>query len=224
MRICSFKALLALLFIGIPLQVAHTNPFNNSAPYYVGAFGGVSITGSADFEVVGFAPVTEAEVNLDTGFITGFVAGKYVTNRTRFELELAVTRNDVEDVTFSTGSLSATAPLPAGLSLDVTQYAAFANIWQEFEIPKILGVVIYPFVGGGVGIALSDIDAQFDGITLSDNSTNFAFQFGAGITAPWAIGSPVDLEFSYRLRGLLDSDLNGPLLTHNLLAGARYKF
>ena len=221
---CSLKTIVTLLFLVISSQIGHSNPFNNTAPFYVGALGGVSVSGSVDFEVVGFAPVTEAEVNLDTGFIAGFVAGKYVTKTTRLELELAVSRNDVEDVTFSAGSLSATVPLPAGLSLDVTQYTAFANVWQEFEIPKILNVVIYPFVGGGAGIALSDIDAQFSGITLSDNSTNFAFQFGAGITAPWAIGSPVDLEFSYRLRGVLDGDFDGPLVTHNVLAGVRYKF
>lgn len=198
-------------------------PFKSAAPYYLGAFGGASIAGSADLDASGLGPTIGAELDLETGFLIGLTVGKFVRKSTRVEAEFAIQKNSLDDLTISSGALSTSLPL----SGDLKQYTIFANVWQDLPFPKVLNIVVNPFIGGGIGVSFRDLELGlpgFPGITASDSDTNLAFQFGAGLNFPWSVGSPVDLELSYRLRGLVDDALDGPLITHNLLGGLKYKF
>lgn len=86
------------------------------------------------------------------------------------------------------------------------------------------------FVGGGVGVARTDVSSVFAGPWLDDSDTGFAWQAIAGVRAP--ISDNWDVGLKYRFFnadsvGLVDQrgfDVDGRYRSHSLLGTLTYNF
>jgi opacity protein-like surface antigen len=93
---------------------------------------------------------------------------------------------------------------------------------------------VQPYIGGGLGMALADVNVQFNppaGGGLDDTAFGFAGQLGAGVK--FAVGDSFDVDIGYRFKAVSevvilgnDGDYNGKgsFYAQVLQAGASLKF
>jgi len=97
----------------------------------------------------------------------------------------------------------------AGLSLPVTgtahTYAVMANVLFDMDIGQNW---VYPYIGGGVGYAWTNLhDVRFPGaFSVGGTSGNFAYQAIAGAALPIAPVVGLSLTLEYRFLGTLGGD------------------
>lgn len=79
---------------------------------------------------------------------------------------------------------------PEAVKLNVSQWTVMGNIWLDKPIADDLLV----YVGGGLGAAGTDL--QLPILAATGTSTNFAYQFGTGLT--YQLTDGIELDAGYR--------------------------
>ncbi len=150
--------------------------------FYVSGFIGASFADDNTFEgvVSGASPVVD--LDYDTGFFLGGAIGKQLGDfgpgSLRGELELSYLQNDIDELNF-TGNAAAPDAIIGDAEFSSVNLAA--NFLLDFPTSGILT----PYIGGGLGIAFTDIEAAYvPGPRLDDSDTNFLLQGIVGVSAP----------------------------------------
>lgn len=155
---------------------------------------------------------------------TGLVETGYrFANGFRLGAELGYTSHSVQDIVGGpTGRLGGTGDLAALSLMGVAYY--------DFNA----GGKVRPFIGGGLGLLRSELDAVGPTLALGNNLNDdtdsaFAWQLGAGLG--YAFSPNVELTFGYRYLAAngLDADTGRPTFdydysSHSVLVGLRYVF
>lgn len=136
-------------------------------------FGGITNVDDVDYD---YGPYT-AEVSVDSGFVIGGALGMNSGNWT-FEGELAHRSADLDQLSVG--------PYHIDVDGDVSATSLMANAWYNFPTGGSWGF----YAGGGAGFAQADVEIE----GYSDDSTEFAWQLGAGINMrtqsgfAWGVG------------------------------------
>ncbi len=183
---------------------------------YVGVFGG--FVPGTEF---GFEDDTDVSaVRTKDGFSVGGVLGTEILPMLRGELELSYWKLKARDRT-QDGNDTPTAN-PGTIEAVVTM----ANLWKEFG--PIAGALV-PYLGGGVGLAYTDMDLTTDDAVKGDD-LSMAGQVGAGLRVLFADNFSADI--AYRFKGIIDAHTLGNtaddsisrLFTHSIHLGLNYHF
>lgn len=197
-------------------------PAGNDDPagqdWYVSLFGGGVV--AEDSGITNFAEVYN--VTFDAGFTVGVAVGTEVADGLRGELEASYVSYAADDYTTDR------QPPDFPASGDADLYFILANLWKDFD----LGNGIAPYVGGGLGIGIADVDIQA-GPPLDDTAVALAGQLGAGLR--FKITENLTADAGYRFKGLLDATIRadraigGPhgkasFYSHSFIGGLSYGF
>lgn len=213
----------------------------DSSRLYVSVFAGANFIDDPRLTgLVGGAPQS-VELEFDTGYtIGGAIGHNYgdIGNGLNFraELELSYSESDVDQIFFSgngpaaennvNGDFSSTNLLVNGL----------------IDLPELGGGVITPYIGAGIGIAFSSVDAVYGGapgtpppILIDTNEENFIAQaiVGASVAATDTTDFFVEGRYSRvfnfetprfnvnagALTGVIEDDID----TYNINVGLRFK-
>ena len=155
--------------------------------HYVSLFGGAVFPLAA--HIASNSSNYIAEFN--TGYTIGAAVGTSLTERLRGEVELSYTASDVETVTDSDSPADDRGNDVAGTYL-------MANLWHDMSL---LGLT--PYIGGGVGVALMDVDVILDkaGDRIDSRSLALALQVGGGIR--FDLTERLTLDAGYRFKSAL---------------------
>jgi len=161
------------------------------------------------------------EVDFDTGFAVGGAVGYRLSNGLRAEGNVSYRETDVDEVTGGGIALDG-----AG---DVSLVTVMANIYYDFD----LGSPVKPFIGGGIGVGIIDIDSDdsMNVLVVNDDSVEFAWNIMVG--AGYGLTESIDLSFGYRYLGTTDPEfdatlfgisgtLDAEITVHEILFGLRY--
>ena len=165
--------------------------------WYVGVEAGPMIVEDTDFDIGQTGDVTS--VDYDYGFDAGGVVG-YDFGPVRIEAEARYAEANVDQVTVgNTGFLASNVRARPGVypaSGQIDSLAFMVNGLADFGPDDGL----QGFVGGGVGVARTGLDArivQRDPSGIDDSDTGFAWQVLAGVRAP--LTENIDVGLKYRL-------------------------
>jgi OmpA-OmpF porin, OOP family len=224
-------------------------PSAQAASSYVSLFGGGSfldkpgLSGSSHTFTAPYDFTSKQSV--DTSFKTGFVVGgnlgvDWGTFRTEIEMayrgnksskhahlktnyHVSYTSSGVP-VSYETGRDATVAS-----KLNLNAYSLMANVWYDFH--NLLPHGITPYIGGGLGLAEIQLSGNFDGVKINEkNDTVFAWQLGAGVSAPITNSLTAFLDYRYfdaesaHLKlspGYHGGDINGDFKDHSVLIGLR---
>ncbi|MGE0006918.1 MAG: outer membrane protein [Parvibaculaceae bacterium] len=182
-------------------QAADIEPVIPAPSWYVSLFGGVSWLEDVQtpYGHAGEEPNYDIDTASDPGFIVGGAVGTHLAEAVRVEFEVAYSENDVDTLRYS-------GPFNDGTNYDGSGSFAIltfmGNLW--YDMP--LGETVYPYVGGGAGIAVVDADdVIYDdpaatGAVYDSSEVVFAFQLGAGLR--WKAFENVTFDVGYRLRAM----------------------
>ncbi len=195
---------------------ADDDPASNE--WYVSLFGGGVVPEDSGFTSFGYID----NVDFDTGFTIGVAVGAEVAEGLRGELEFSYLSYAADDYTY----FRTQPPVPA--SGDADLYFVLANLWKDFD----LGNGFVPYIGGGIGIGVADVDV-FPFVPTDDVAVGLAGQLGAGVR--FKITENLTADAGYRFKGILDTTLRGDpafaaphskasFLSHSLIGGVSYGF
>ena len=190
--------------------------------WYVGVGAGVMIVEDLSLDIRGINDA--GTIDNDTGFDVDGVVG-YDFGGFRAEVEVGYRKASASGISVSAPGIPATR---AGTGTFTGSRAANgdANV-LSFMLNGLLDFGdddgIQGFVGGGVGVARSDVTSIFAGPWLNDSDTGFAWQAIAGVRAP--ISDNWDAGLKYRFFnadnvGLIDQRgfaVDTRLRSHSLL-------
>ena len=165
-----------------------------SGKMYFSASGGLSITDDLDFPGINFS--------FSPGFNVGGAVG-YDFGQFRAEGEIRYSTVDLDEVN----------GIASPISADLSALTFMANGYYDHEMGNS---PVTPYIGAGLGIADSELDATGLGST---SETDFAYQFMLGLG--FDINSSTALTAEYRFLGIADSDAPN---THAFIFGARFMF
>jgi len=227
-------------------------PSAQAANGYVSLFGGGSFLDKPNFSGTSHTRTTttlffDSKTSVDTSFKTGFVFGGNVGvdwGTFRTELELAYRGNNSAKTarlkthysvgyylppssTYSTTWSSRDDIVPSKLTLNA--YSLMANVWYDFH--NILPHGITPYIGGGIGGAQVQISGDLDGHKINEkNDFVFAWQVGAGVSAPITDSLSMFLDYRYFVAdnaalkfspGFNAGDVKADFNDHSVLIGLR---
>lgn len=150
------------------------------------------------------------ELTYDTGFGLLAALGHSYGTGMRTEVELGYRFNDMDDLNTSGLNFDANG--------DVTSLSLMANAFYDFYVNG----PITPFIGGGIGVANIEADADNSG---SEDDTVFGYQLAAG--GSFDMTESVKFDLQYRFFGTSDPEFDGleaEYYSHNFFAGIRYMF
>lgn len=224
---------LTMAGIGLPFATQAAEGF------YVGLQGGASFLSDneVDASLDGDSETTPVEVEFNTGFGVGGVAGYAFPMGLRVESEFTYRRNGLDAVTFT--DPAAGIPDPVGADGHFRSFALMANGYYELD----LGWPVMPYVGAGIGVARTKIEIdEFSAFgtalpaVFDDSDTVFAYQAMAGLAYQLMPSMAVGIE--YRFFGSSGPDFEDQLLSaaaevgldgesiksHNVFVNLRYFF
>jgi opacity protein-like surface antigen len=216
-------------------------PSGDDERWYVSLFGGVSIPETTRMHYSG---TQVYDISRDTGYVIGSAIGTQLwSDEWRGEIELAYAKSDVSEV-FDRNDVAAYEA-----SGDLAHLTVLANLWRDFALPV---ANIYPYLGGGLGIALTLPDWCIDWGTISGqciddddgvfDTSEPALAAQAGLGVRLGLSDHFTLDLGYRLRGVFGADMaannidtggsppgywsmmGGDFITHNLQAGLTWTF
>jgi hypothetical protein len=133
--------------------------------FYTTLFGGLSIPETTRMHYWGSSAY---DISRDDGFVLGGALGTHLWNDNwRGELELAYARSDVSEV------LERDENQPHAAFGDLAHLTLLANLWRDFILPQ---THLQPYLGGGLGVALTLPDWCFD-----ENDGGACQSNGAGV-------------------------------------------
>lgn len=159
----------AAILLASPLMAQTADSSKSAIGPYIGIEGGVNWEAPQDYR---FEGRVIDRLNFDRSWAAGVVGGYSFASGFRPEIELDARRNGLTHDELGRDSGADNA------------YAAMANLWYQFRFPRGLFSVLHPYFGGGVGEVRSwySSSPELGGIPIArDPSTEFAYQFGAGI-------------------------------------------
>lgn len=177
--------------------------------FYTAGFAGAVFADEADADATVLTTELKGDQSFDPGFVIGGAGGYKFDFGVRLEGEIAHRRNGFDDF----------SGIPTGGDLGAT--SLMANIWYEFDT----GTALHPFIGGGLGAAIVDVDDfTFGAAALrSDSQTAFAYQVGAGLA--YDLSDNVTLTAEYRFFVAEDVDVNDVIeIVDTVPLGVRDKF
>lgn len=222
-------------------EAANANGTKEAAPgegcgWYVSMFGGWSEpeTVESSFVYNTFPATYTSRKKHKDGFIVGLSAGTCLfIDNLRGEIEFAFNNQSGQSITNSNPVFGT---FGGALNGGLETYTILGNLWYDIYT----NTDFTPFVGGGVGVGIVDSSLSVNGIipgAFNDSETGFAFQVGAGFK--YDVAPNIDLELSYRFRGIVDFNLNQTnlvgapfwgnlngldLFSHNILGGITIRF
>jgi opacity protein-like surface antigen len=160
---------------------------------YVSLFGGGVIPRDTHASYDG----SDYRVDFKTGFTLGAAVGENLTDNLRGELELAFQSYKVDDVDdFGTSN--------TGDGGSVNSYFLMTNLWRDVD----LGNGFKPYIGGGVGVGIMDVDVRFDGNdAIKSTDLGLAAQVGSGIR--FDVTDNLTLDLGYRFKAALEVATRG---------------
>lgn len=211
-------------------------PPGEGCGWYVSMFGGLSVPEKVESTFVyNTGPFTYSSTKKHKdGFIVGLSAGTCLfTDSLRGEIEFAFNNHAGRSINNTNPIVGA---FGGGLNGGLDSYTVLGNLWYDIYT----NTNFTPFIGGGLGVGIVDSNLSVNGIipgAFNDTDAGFAFQVGAGFK--YDLTPNIDLELSYRFRGIVDFDLNQTnlvgaplwgklngldLFTHNIMGGITIKF
>lgn len=166
----------------------------NGKMYFSGS-AGLSITD--DLDLPGF------NLSFSPGYNVGGALG-YDMGQVRVEGEIRYSSVGVDEVNGT----------PVPISADLTALTFMANGYYDHEIANS---PITPYIGAGLGLVSSKIDAGAVGSSNSEEDFGYQFMVGLGFD----VGKTTVLTAEYRFLGIADSDAPS---THAFIFGARFMF
>ena len=180
-----------------------------SASSYVSGSVGVGFIGSYD--------ATEFGVRIDDAatFKVGVpIVGAFGTQfgQNRIEAAIGYQKNDVDKV-----KVDLVHQIPV-FGMDMSTMTYMVNAYHDFD----LGTGISPYITAGTGVATITTSAY----GLSESSTVFTWQAGAGIGFKASSNLTVDLGYRYIRPSEVTDSFGGTATgsSNNFLAGLRYNF
>ncbi len=185
---CTFMLATTSSFAADAITQQDTTPAPESfdtSRFYVSGFAGFSLAQDTQLSgLVGGAPQT-VELEFDNGFTIGGAIGHDYGDignglNLRAEIELSYSENDIDQIFFSGNGPA--AEINVGGDFSTTNLFVNALI----DLPDIGNGLITPYIGGGIGVAFSDLNAIYGpGVVLDENQENFTAQaiIGASIAA-----------------------------------------
>ena len=178
----------AILIVAASL-VATASPAlaQNSGPY-IGLGGGIALPSDTDVKGTGI----DTSVDLKAAGLASIFGGHAFENGLRGEVEVSTRRASVDGVSGSTAGTG-----------DVQVWNFMANVLYDFS----LGEGFSPYLGAGLGYAVSDFDdvQPIGGSALADKGGALAYQGLAGVG--YQLNDRFSLFADYRYLGLGDVDL-----------------
>lgn len=224
-----------VLALGLALSIAPSTAWSASDDardfsVYLEYLGGVSFV--RDQNVVG-ADATGAglqgKADLSTGYVVGGAIGaKFLEH---FRGEIAITYNNAKVDNLAVQGEPSTAK--GGLSM----LAFLANGYLDFDLDRLIGLAVVPYLGVGIGYGHAEFDARNQtGATqteVSDTDSVFVWNVMAGASVP--ISEAVELSLGYRYLASEDLRLEARSAglprrvesefdAHQVLAGLRLNF
>ncbi len=143
---------------------------------------------------VGDAAMVPSVVEFDTGFGSGTGFGVGFTNGFRIEGEITIRRSGIDGL----GSSFAPDSLPAEIGGLSTSWSFMANTIYSLDT----GTALRPYVGAGVGAAITNFDVGHAGTgaalpSLGDSDASFAYQGIAGMEYDIGSGLGAGVEYRY---------------------------
>lgn len=182
--------------------------------WYFGAGAGGSYLVNSD--LVDPADVLVAhgtEARYDTGINAGRYLGYDFGNNLRIEGEVGFRNNGTGEVTVLGGGLPADG--------DAGTFNLKANLFYDFDI----GRTWKPYVGGGVGLAVTTPDEAND--PVGDDDATFAYQVGAGIGFEVSPSVTLSLDYDFLATdnpGFSESSVSLESEDFNHSVGVRLRF
>ncbi len=177
--------------------------------FYFSGFVGAGFTDDADFS--GIVTPPGGQQNVDTDFDTdvnfgasvGYNLGSFGSENisTRVELEVSYLQSDVDELDFSGNGPG----IENNTSGDISRLLVMANALVDINTDT----AFTPYIGGGLGIAFTDIDIVYGGaagapppVAFDDTDTNFALQGIVG--ASYAFSENISLFADARYTQVFD--------------------
>ena len=197
--------------------------------WYVGLEGGPMLVEDIQFDVAGVSDGTQLDFNAgyDFGGVVGYDFGGF-----RLEAEASYRRADLQSYTAGSGGVGTAGILrPAGTYNANGSFSALS-----FMLNGLLDFGpddgLQGFVGGGVGVARSAIEAILTtpSASIDDSDSGFAWQVLAGIRAPLTDNIDVGLKYrmfnatSVNLTDVRGRALDGDARTHSILGTLTFNF
>ena len=130
-------------------------------------------------------------VNFKTGFTIGAALGGNITEDLRGEIEISYQNIDVDKVDEGFDTV-------AESDGDVEGYFLFANLWRDFEIGGIR-----PYVGGGIGIAVMDVNIIYSTSDHDTDHADLALAAQAGTGLRFGLTDALTVDLGYRFKGAM---------------------
>lgn len=198
--------------------------------WYVELGAGPMIVEDIDFDIGSASDAISADVDRgwDAGGVVGYDFGPF-----RLEAEASYRQADLESLTSGTVGIPAVGP---GLNTGRFDANGELNV-LSFMLNGLLDFgdddSLQGFVGGGVGVARTDIDGTIQASSagaFDDSDTGFAWQVLAGVRAP--LTETIDVGLRYRLFnadsvGLVDvrgRGLDSDIRSHSILGTLAFNF
>jgi OOP family OmpA-OmpF porin len=215
------SALIGAVAASAAAQETFTNIAAQNRGFYMGLGGGGNFAESSRFRGGG----ADATASYETGFVGLGSIGYALGTGLRLEVEPGYRRNDLDKI----GGVSAHG--------HATIMTLMANaIWDvPFRVPGNLPVLskMLPHIGVGAGVARTiNSSAPYNGLSVTGNQTEPAFQAIAGLEYALTPGLKAGIDYRY----LLVHDVNfrvaetgartkaGDLNNHSVLLTLRYEF
>ncbi|NTU58802.1 MAG: porin family protein [Chlorobiaceae bacterium] len=209
--------LLVMLFAGLGATSAFAKP-------YVSGSAGVAMLGDADVDGV------QNAVAFKTGYAVNCAVG-YNFGKVRLEGAVGYQKNGVDRFTGIPAEFVLTPGSDVNVNFSLLSY--MANAYYDFNIKSPLK----PYLMGGIGAVttkweanLNNLEESMD-ISISSDTTSFAWQLGLGVGA--RVTDNLRFDVGYRYFKPSNSEILRPfggqigditLGSHNLMAGVRYEF
>jgi opacity protein-like surface antigen len=210
--------------------------------WYISVFGGWSHPLDEDLSFE-YSTTFSGDVDLDpdNGFMAGIALGAHINEWLRGEVEISGAWHDVSgEVAFGPNG----SPASTTYDIDGDESALFvlANLWVDIPV----GDVFRPYVGGGIGFGLLNLDFDFEDTlgadykVVDDDDWGFAYQLGAGIAFNFATNMAFDIGYRYKVINNAEFDVDDGICalcdaslwdgddkdyrSHNIIAGIRIGF
>ena len=160
---------------------------------YVSVFGGLAKTVDTHF----IYNSSNYIADFKTGFTVGAAVGGSINEKLRGEIELSYVKGDVKQFADNGNTVE------AGSGGDVNGYFLLTNLWRDVDLGGFK-----PYFGGGLGLALMDVDVNILGVDPNQDTTvALAAQVGAGLR--FDLTDQLTLDAGYRMKGALAAFTNG---------------